>query len=102
MLINLQLAQRLRKPNEWNTYKNPIDNLIHAILIQAICDANGYIDSGNHQYNTGDEAMMFLSKNGVQYFQYLMNAPKNPITISAQRSRIRNYKKKMKAGVYYG
>lgn len=96
MKINIELADRVRKPNIWGTYKRPIDNLIHGILIQAICDAHGYKDTSSHHYVNGDDALQFLSESGLQYFQHLLDAPKNPVSAGAHKGRLQHLRKKMR------
>ena len=76
MRINRSAARHFRKPNVWGTYKEPLDNLIYAILIQAASDANGYIDTSN-RYHNGDEAVEFLDTVGCDWFGYLMTRPRS-------------------------
>ena len=71
MRFNRSAARPIRKPSVWGTYKEPLDNLIHAILIQAVSDANGYIDTCN-RYHNGDEAAEFLDTVGREWFDYLL------------------------------
>lgn len=97
MKIDLTIAKRIRKPNIWGTYKCPIDNLIHAILIQAICDANGYVNTSHH-YETGEDAQIFLSEMGLQFYQHLSIAQKNPVSVSADTSRKYYAKRGLKNG----
>lgn len=86
MRINRSAARHIRKPNVWGTYTTPIDNLMHAILIQAASDANGYIDT-NKRYNNGDEAAEFLDTVGREWFGYLLTRPRSACTYAAQKSR---------------
>lgn len=86
MKINRSAARHIRKPNVWETYTTPLDNLMHAILIQAASDANGYQDECN-RYNNGDEAAEFLDTVGREWFGYLLTRPRSACTYAAQKSR---------------
>jgi len=86
MKINRSAAHHIRKPNVWGTYTTTIDNLIHAILIQAASDANGYQDECK-RYNNGDEAAEFLDTVGREWFGYLLTRPRSSCTYAAQKSR---------------
>lgn len=85
MRINRSAARHIRKPNVWGTYTTPLDNLMHAILIQAASDANGYQDECK-RYNNGDEAAEFLDTVGREWFGYLLTRPRS-CTYAAQKSR---------------
>lgn len=86
MKINRSAARHIRKPNVWGTYTTPLDNLMHAILIQAASDANGYQDECK-RYNNGDEAADFLDTVGREWFSYLLTRPRSSCTYAAQKSR---------------
>lgn len=86
MRIDRSAAHHIRKPNVWGTYTTPLDNLMHAILIQAASDANGYQDECK-RYNNGDEAAEFLDTVGREWFGYLLTRPRNSCTYAAQKSR---------------
>lgn len=60
---------RVKKPDCWDKYINPINNLLYAILLQAALDAGGYYQDG---YHNGDDAVKFLEQYGEQYFNYLL------------------------------
>ncbi len=92
-MINRQLCRTVRKPNEWNKYEKPISNLIYAILMQAISDANGYID-GAKKYHDGEEAVIFLETEGEEIMEYLRVQNKAPVRIKAQEGRIHRFKKR--------
>jgi len=93
MRINRSAARHIRKPNVWGTYTTPLDNLMHAILIQAASDANGYQDEC-HRYNNGDEAAEFLDTVGREWFGYLLTRPRSVCTYAAQKSRVKTARKK--------
>lgn len=50
-------------------YINPYDNLLYAILIQAVRDSKSYYMQ--------DECMRFLRTTGKQIYEYLRNRPKH-------------------------
>lgn len=95
MRINRSAARHIRKPNVWGTYTTPLDNLMHAILIQAASDANGYQDDCK-RYNNGDEAAEFLDTVGREWFGYLLTRPRSRCTYAAQKSREKNSKEERK------
>ena len=98
-MLNLTKAEKIRKPNEWNTYESPIDNLIHAIIIQAVADCNGYVNQ-DKRYFDGSEARDFLENDGVKLFRYLLTRPRRGI--SDEQNRHRRYKSSKRAsGVRY-
>lgn len=88
MKINRSAARHIRKPNVWGTYTTPLDNLMHAILIQAASDANGYLDESK-RYNNGNEAAEFLDTVGREWFEYLLTRPRSSCTYAAQKSRVK-------------
>ena len=95
IMINKNLIDRIRKPNVWNTYENPVDNLIHGILIQAISDANGFLND-NKRYDDGTEAIDFLETEGKQLFDYLLTRTRQNETNEINRKRL--YRAEKRAG----
>lgn len=63
--------------DQWDLYKNPIDNLIFAILLQAVLDKDGYQDT-NHsgKFYDGTEANNFLETCGRDFFEHIIKAEK--------------------------
>lgn len=88
-MINFDAVDKIRKPNEWNTYEQPIDNLIHAIIIQAVADCRGY-STDDKIYHDGREACDFLETTGVKLFEYLITRSRK--NISDEQNRHRRYK----------
>lgn len=78
MSINLNIAMinRLRKPNMWNTYRDPYINLLHGILLQALVDCRGYQECGTHKHNNGSEAFEFVNKYGAEIMGIITHAEK--------------------------
>ena len=93
MSINLNIAMinRLRKPNMWNTYRDPYINLLHGILLQALVDCRGYQDFGTSKHNNGSEAIDFVNEYGAEIMGIITHAEKSTLTDSAEKSR--KYKK---------
>lgn len=87
-MIDLTSADKIRKPNEWNTYENPVDNLIHGIIIQAVADIHGYQDD-DKRFITGDESIHYLETDGLKLFRYLLTRPRR--NVSDAENRFRRY-----------
>ena len=85
-MIDSSLIGYVRKPNVWNTYDNPIDNLLHAILIQAVADCNGYKDEC-HKWRSGDEAIEYLESEGKEIFDYLIHIPRADVSKGTNKAR---------------
>lgn len=60
-----------RSPDRWNKYKNPVDNLMYAVLIRAVMDSKGYTDSTTHKHISGRDAIAWLECTGREYREYL-------------------------------
>lgn len=98
-MIDKTALGKIRKPNVWNTYKNPVDNLIHGILIQAISDAQGFIEE-DKKYNNGDEALQYLDNQGRILFDYLLTCER--VAESNDINKDRRYRAKRTAsGIHY-
>lgn len=68
-------AVRWRSPDRWDKFKEPMDNLMYAVLIRAAADVSGYKDcNGAHgrRYD-GNEALEFLENDGKMIYEYLTN-----------------------------
>lgn len=89
--LNIAMINRLRKPNMWNTYRDPYINLLHGILLQALVDCRGYQECGSHKSNDGKEAIEFLTECGAEIMEIITHAEKSTLTDSAEKSR--KYKK---------
>lgn len=61
--------QRVQKPDCWNKYRNPVNNLLYAVLLQAALDSGGYYDGYKH--NDGNDARQFLTECGKPIVDYL-------------------------------
>lgn len=85
-MIDKTIINGIRKPNNWNTYTNPVDNLLHAILIQAVADCNGYMND-NKWYDDGSEATEFLEEYGRQILDKLITADRKKVTYSVNKDR---------------
>lgn len=85
--LNIAMINRLRKPNMWNTYRDPYINLLHGILLQALVDCRGYQECGTHKHNSGKEALEFVTECGAEIMGIITNAEKNTLTDSAEKSR---------------
>lgn len=85
-MIDKTLINGIRKPNMWDTYTNPVDNLLHAILIQAVADCNGYIND-NKCYDDGREATEFLEKYGRRILDRLITADRKAVTYHVNKDR---------------
>ena len=89
MSINLNIAMinRLRKPNMWNTYRDPYVNLLHGILLQALVDCKGYQECGTNKHHNGDEAIEFVHEYGADIVEIITNAEKAPLNDSTNETR---------------
>ena len=87
MNLNIAMINRLRKPNMWNTYRDPYINLLHGILLQALVDCRGYQECGTHKHNNGLEAIEFVSKYGAEIMGIITRAEKSTLTDSAEKNR---------------
>ena len=95
-MIDKSLLGRIRKPNVWNTYENPVDNLIHGILIQAVADSQGFIQD-DKKYNDGNEALQYLDSEGRKMFEYLLTRKRR--TESSDVNKERRYRFEKRKGV---
>ena len=95
-MIDKTVIDKIRKPNEWNTYKNPVDNLIHGIIIQAVADTHGFQDD-DKRFVSGDEAIQFLESDGVKLFRYLITRPRRDV--SQDENRHRRYRATQQKGI---
>lgn len=89
--LNIAMINRLRKPNMWNTYRDPYVNLLHGILLQALVDCRGYQECGTHKHKNGDDAIEFVTECGAEIMEIITNAEKTTLTDSAEKTR--KYKK---------
>lgn len=89
MSINLNIAMinRLRKPNMWDTYRDPYVNLLHGILLQALVDCRGYQECGTNKCNNGDEAIEFVHEYGADIMEIITNAEKTPLNGNTKDTR---------------
>lgn len=85
--LNIAMVNRLRKPNMWNTYRDPYINLLHGILLQALVDCRGYQECGTHKHNKGSEAIEFVTKYGAEIMGIITHAEKSTLTDSAEKNR---------------
>ena len=81
------MINRLRKPNIWNTYRDPYINLMHGILLQALVDCRGYQECGTHKHNNGSEAIEFVTEYGGEIMEIITHAEKSTLTDSAEKNR---------------
>lgn len=98
MNLSPELTNQIRKPNQWNTYISPLANLVHAMIIQALSDCNGYKDEQSHRYKDGVEAREFLEEYGDTFILYLSGAKKSGITTTANEGR--KYRRLNNSGAY--
>ena len=85
--LNVAMINRLRKPNMWNTYRDPYINLLHGILLQALVDCRGYQECGTHKHNNGSEAIKFVTEYGAGIMEIITHAEKSTLTDSAEQNR---------------
>lgn len=85
--LNLAMINRLRKPNMWNTYRDPYVNLLHGILLQALIDCRGYQECGTHKHNNGKEAIEFVTECGAEIMEIITNAEKTTLNDSTEKNR---------------
>ena len=87
MSINTKVLNgvHFRTPNKFDKYENPWDNLIYAILYQAMQDARGYYK--DHKHISGEEAIQFLDDEGRQMYNYLKTRPLARASKDALRMR---------------
>ena len=71
------MRKNYEKTERKQIYKNPVDNLLLAILLQAIDDKDGYIGD-HHKYITGQEASQFLASHEAKtIYNHLKKAEKH-------------------------
>ena len=85
--LNIAMINRLRKPNMWNTYRDPYVNLLHGILLQALVDCRGYQECGTHKHNNGKEALEFVTECGAEIMEIITKAEKTTLTDSTEKTR---------------
>lgn len=85
--LNIAMINRLRKPNMWNTYRDPYINLMHGILLQALVDCKGYQECGTHKHNNGSEAIEFVTEYGAEIMGIITHAEKSTLTDSTEKNR---------------
>ena len=72
------MHKKYEKTERKQIYKRPIDNLLLAILLQAVDDRDGFIGD-HHKYDDGSEASQFLaSVEARTIYNHLKGAPKHP------------------------
>ena len=72
------MRKNYEKTERKQIYKKPIDNLLLAILLQAVDDKDGFI-GGHHKYDDGTEASQFLeSVEARTIYNHLSKAEKHP------------------------
>ena len=73
----IQMRKNYEKTERNRIYKRPIDNLLLAILLQAVDDKDGFIGD-HHKIDDGSEASHFLeSVEARAIYDHLMRAPKH-------------------------
>ena len=85
--LNIAMINRLRKPNMWNTYRDPYINLLHGILLQALVDCRGYQECGTHKHNNGSDAVGFVTECGAEIMEIITHAEKSTLTDSTEKNR---------------
>ena len=85
--LNIAMINRLRKPNMWDTYRDPYVNLLHGILLQALVDCRGYQECGTHKHNKGLEAIDFVNNYAAEIMKNITNTEKSTLTDSAEKNR---------------
>ncbi len=72
------MRKNYEKTERKQIYKKPIDNLLLAILLQAVDDKDGFIGD-HHKYDDGSEASQFLkSVEAKTIYNHLIKAEKHP------------------------
>lgn len=72
------MRKNYEKTERKQIYKKPIDNLLLAILLQAVDDKDGFIGD-HHKYDDGSEASHFLqSEDARTIYNHLKTAEKHP------------------------
>lgn len=72
------MRKNYEKTERKQIYKNPIDNLLLAILMQAVDDKDGFIGD-HHKNDDGKEASQFLkSVEAKTIYNHLIKAEKYP------------------------
>lgn len=66
-----QFRSRVQKPDQWDKYRDPVGNLLYAVLLQAAIDSGGYYDG--HKMNDGADARKYLTEYGTKTLDYLRN-----------------------------
>lgn len=74
----IKMRKNYEKTERKQIYKNPIDNLLLAILLQAADDKDGFIGD-HHKCDDGSEASRFLqSEDARTIYNHLVKAEKHP------------------------
>lgn len=74
----MQMRKNYEKAERKQIYKRPIDNLLLAILLQAVDDKDGFIGD-HHKFDDGSEANEFLnSVEAKTIYNHLVKAEKHP------------------------
>jgi hypothetical protein len=72
------MRKNYEKTERKQIYRNPIDNLLLAILLQAVDDKDGFIGD-HHKYDNGQEASQFLESEVARtIYNHLIKAEKHP------------------------
>ena len=66
----IPVPKNLKPPHKWDVYKNPIHNLLYGVLVQAVLDNAGYMDT-SHMFRDGADARDFLESDGLLILNYL-------------------------------
>lgn len=65
----MKTREPIKRPNLWNKYRDPYNNLLYAVILQAALDAEGYID--NNKAYPAEPVQEFIHGVGAKIYKYL-------------------------------
>lgn len=65
----MKTREPIKRPDLWNKYRDPYNNLLYAIILQAACDAGGYIE--NNKFKPAEPVQEFIHGTGAKIYKYL-------------------------------
>lgn len=86
--IEVLKGEHFRTPNKFDKYDDPYDNLIYAILYQAMCDCRVYYDNDKHTFiRDKSNVIEWLDTTGRDLYEYLKHRPLKGVKAETDRKR---------------
>ena len=63
------MTDQIKRPDRWQKFKDPYNNLLYGIILQAAIDTGGYFDEKT--FITPEKVKEFIDTTGKDIFNYL-------------------------------